>query len=150
MWVRIIRQPNLPIFNASEKGGPWLRHLNCKRFINVINQVGGRANNKISLSGADSMEQLEADITPIGDIGDPGFQHLSQYLSFRGIGLGAQKLGRYHAVEFESQMQLDGISLLSVHRPGHSQDGRKHGAIHTAKPPKGLDFGNFKKVHLFQ
>ena len=150
MLVRIIRKPNPPIFNASEKGGPLLRHLNWKRFIEVIDQVGGRANNKMSLPSTDIMKQLKADIAPIGDIRDPDFQYLSQYLSFRGIGLGAQKLSRYHAVEFESEMQFDSVSLLLVHRPRHRDDGGKHRAIDTAKPPEGLNFGNFKKVHLLQ
>ena len=117
MLVRIIRKPPPPIFNASEKGGPWLRHLNWKRFIEVIDQVGGRANNKMSLPSTEIMKQLKADIAPIGDRGDPDFQPLSQYLSCRGLGLCAQKLSRYQAVEFESEMQFDGVSLLLVHRP---------------------------------
>lgn len=65
----------------------------------------------MSLPGTKIMKQLKADIAPIGDIRAPGFQHVSQYLPFRGIGFGAQKLGRYHAIEFEREMQLDGVSL---------------------------------------
>ena len=131
MLVRIIRKPNLPIFNASEKGGPLLRHLNWKRFIDVIDQVGGRANNKMSLPSTDIMKQLKADIAPVGDIRDPDFQYLSQYLSFRGIGLGAQKLSRYHlkccSKSYRLLISLYAISTTAAEWPekpkitGHSK-----------------------------
>ena len=150
MLVHIIRKANLAICDAGEKLGPWRRHLHRQHLRDVIHEIGGGPNNKMRLVGTNIMKQLQSHIAAIGDRGDASFYHLAEYLAFRGIGLRAQKLDRDHAIEFESQMELEGLALLLIHSPRHRDEGRKHGAIDAAKPPQRLDFRNLQKAHLCQ
>jgi len=71
MLVSVVGKTNLVIFNSLEKERPMLRDIYCKRLINVIEQVGGPANNKVGLPDTDIMKQFKADIATIGNIGDP-------------------------------------------------------------------------------
>ena len=101
MLVRIIGKANPAILDAREKLGPLRRHLDWQRLIDVIHEIGGGANNKMGRVSTNIMKQLKAHIAAIGNVRHTGFQHLAQYLAFGGIGLGVEKLGRYHPVEFE-------------------------------------------------
>jgi hypothetical protein len=148
--MRVIGKGDFAITDLMQECCPRLRHLHPQLCQHLIDMVAFAPNNEIGPGLTDVRKQVKADISSIADVGDPGFKHLKQHLSFGGSGGRREKLGRNHPIQFEGEVQFNGVDVFCIGGPPHGTDGRKHGAINEVEHAKRLDFRNFKKMKSFE